>query len=194
MPLGKGRDRTKVAMEDWEAPGKLELLMEWRGGQGLTMREVAGNMGVTLRTLYNWSGESEKIRGALVIGRGMQIDALHESMFKRAIGFYADVEVPMKLTETIRKNGADGGIKTEERVEIVKHRQYFPPSETAGIFLLCNLDNEVYRRKDKDDILVNAMKAMQERLGKIDQKFEDMSTEDLREFVKLGQGRRNGDS
>ncbi|MCL2415501.1 MAG: transposase [Defluviitaleaceae bacterium] len=180
---GAIKSNTKSEIKKWETSAKLDQISQWRN-EGLTMEQVAKEMGIHARTLYNWSLKSEKIKKALEIGEEMLLDELEETLYMRAKGFTKIVFEPIKLaTETISK----GTRKREERTEIVDYEKYFPPNVTALIFALASRRNGKWRRKDRDDKEIAELKALQENLYKlIDSKLLEMSQEELRRILDGG--------
>lgn len=55
-------------IEEWEEGEKLFLLESW-ARSGLTDEQIAKNMGVTVRTLYNWKKKSLPIFQSLKKGK-----------------------------------------------------------------------------------------------------------------------------
>ena len=54
--------------ERWTEEHNLERIKGW-ARDGLTMEEIAHNMGVAASTLHRWQNDHEQIREALQIGR-----------------------------------------------------------------------------------------------------------------------------
>ncbi len=81
-----------------------------------------------------------------------------DSLYKSAIGSYAEEEQAFKVRETVKyvnKKGKECS-KTEERIKIVTVRRYLPPSVEAMKFWLANRDpsqwkNELRLAKEPDE-------------------------------------------
>lgn len=108
----------------WSEPGQLERVTNW-AARGCTMAEIAGNMGTTAKTLYDWCRKHPELDRAIRSGRAMGVECIENALFRAAVGdWYEETEV----TET----DADGGVRTR-RTRVRK-----APSVSAQIFYLKN--------------------------------------------------------
>lgn len=83
-PTGKPRGKPKLDFSEWEQDNKLILLSGW-AKQGLSMQEIAHNIGISRRTLYNWQDQSEPIRKALEQGKDIADILVENALFTSAI-------------------------------------------------------------------------------------------------------------
>jgi len=74
----------KVRLEDWQTNESLILLQGW-ARSGLTDEQIAGNMGISVRTLYNWKKKSLQILQALKTGAREADFAVENALFKKAL-------------------------------------------------------------------------------------------------------------
>lgn len=118
-------------MEYWEKKENLIRVQGW-ARDGLTMIQIAKNMGIGKNTLYKWLRNSDDIENAVIIGRDTADRQVENALFKNAIGFYFKEE---QLTDDGRK---------------VEVRKYFRPNTGAQIHWLKNRKPNEWR--DKKDI------------------------------------------
>ena len=139
-----------VKYEQWITPEGLLKIEGW-ARDGLTMQQIADNMGVGRKTLNNWMIRFPVL--ATCIRRGKDVPDRHveNALYKRAIGFEYD---------EVTYNG-DG--------EVVKRvTKLVLPDTTAQIFWLKNRKPDVWRDRheivkdnDNDQVMafIEAMKA-----------------------------------
>lgn len=82
MPTKHKRGPTS-RIKEWEKSDNLIRIVGWRR-QGLTVKEVAQNMGVALRTLYKWRSESVQIMHALKRGKEDANFIVENVLYKKA--------------------------------------------------------------------------------------------------------------
>ena len=117
----------------------LENIEEWTR-QGLTMKQIASNLGISDRTLYRYKTDSDsQLSQTIKNGRAVAVEELENTMFKSACGYERIVKKCAKVKRCIYENGK----KAEEWEEMVEYEEtvYYPPDTTAGIFLLKNWGN-----------------------------------------------------
>ena len=76
----------KMTIERWSKPAQLKRIETW-SGNGLSMLDIAKNMGIARSTLYQWEKKSEYISDALHTGRQVKLEKVENAMFRRAIGY-----------------------------------------------------------------------------------------------------------
>ena len=119
----------------------LDNIEEWTR-KGLTMKQIAANLGISDRTLYRWKSDSDShLSHSIKNGRQVAVETLENTMFNSANGFEHKVKKYAKLKRVLYDEMT--GKKTEEYEEMVEYEEtlYFPPDTTAGIFLLKNWGN-----------------------------------------------------
>lgn len=116
----------------------LDRIEEWTAA-GLSMKEIASNLNISVRTLYKYKATDEEFMQTVKKGRQYAVEILENSMFKSANGFTHTVKKFEKLKHTTYIDGK----KSEEWEEMVEYEvdEYFKPDTTAGIFLLKNWGN-----------------------------------------------------
>lgn len=125
---------------EWITPDGLLLLEGW-ARDGLTDEQIAHNMGITAKTLYEWQNRFSEIRESLKKGKAPVDLEVENALLKKALGFRVTVRKPVKVKT--KKQLKDKGLIEEERIEYTEEEVYIPPDTTAQIFWLKN------RRPDK---------------------------------------------
>lgn len=69
------------------------ILLEGWSRDGLSMGQIAKNIGINRSTLYQWIDKNEKIKNALKKGRDVADYEVENALFKSATGFYYEEEV-----------------------------------------------------------------------------------------------------
>lgn len=106
---------------------------------GLSMKEIAHNLGISERTLYKYKAKDAQFMQTVKNGRQVAVEVLENTMFKSATGFTQT----LKKYEKVKRVAYKDGKKLKEWEEIVELEvdEYFKPDITAGIFLLKNWGN-----------------------------------------------------
>lgn len=130
-----GRPSAKKVIKD-----NLKRIEEWVAS-GLSMKEIAHNLGIAERTLYKYKAEDAEFMQTVKKGRQVAVETLENTMFKTANGFMQTVHKYEKVKRCTYKDGK----KLKEWEEMVEFDEevYFKPDVTAGIFLLKNWGNYV---------------------------------------------------
>ena len=74
----------RITMEEWEEEDNLFLLESW-ARDGLTEAQIAGNVGISARTLLNWRKKSIPIFLALKKGKEVSDYQVENALFKSAL-------------------------------------------------------------------------------------------------------------
>ena len=144
----------KGKYQEWLEDYKLVLLEGW-ARDGLTDEQIAHNMGIGIRTLYEWKEKFPQIAQSLKKGKEVADYMVECALFKSACGYEVE-EWEEKLDESGKP------------VKVTKKR-HIPPSNTAQIFWLKNRRPDKWRDKPvevtADDIekhveLIKAIKEM----------------------------------
>lgn len=109
---------------------------------GLTVEEIAGEIGVAKSTLCKWVNENEELSDALKEGRSYADAKVEDSLYSRAMG--------TKVTEKKTIVSSSDGAQKPVRIEVVEKE--VPPDVTACIYWLKNRQPGKWR----DRIEVNA--------------------------------------
>lgn len=81
MAQKRGRESR---LNEWEKPDKLLLIIGWKRN-GLTDVEIATNIGIKPRTLYDWRSKSPHIMHALKKGKEAANFQVENALYKKAI-------------------------------------------------------------------------------------------------------------
>lgn len=111
--------------------------------QGLTVDEIAKELEVAKKTIYNWMNEDEELLHALNEGRSLADSKIEDALFRRALGG------TVKETKKIIRNDSNG-VQEAVRIEITEREVM--PDATACIFWLKNRKPQDWR--DKRDMEV----------------------------------------
>ena len=83
MPA-QNKSGPKSRLNEWEQPEKLLLIIGWKRN-GLTDVEIAKNIGIGVRTLYDWRSKSPHIMQALKRGKETANFQVENALYKKAI-------------------------------------------------------------------------------------------------------------
>lgn len=133
----------KGKYEEWLEPDNLLRLEGW-ARDGLTEEQIAYNMGIAYKTLWEWKGKYSDICNALKRSKEIVDREVENALYKNAMGFeYIEVKEIMEKDE-----------KGKDVKRIEKIKKYMPPNTTAQIFWLKNRKTMEWR--DKQDVELNA--------------------------------------
>ena len=146
----------KSTIAEWIEPDKLLLLEAW-ARDGLTDEQIAGNMGINVRTLYLWKKKNVQIFQSLKVGKDVADIEVENALRKKALGF-RETEQTVSTRRTVEyENGKRVREVTEPVVTEVE--KYYPPDTTAQIFWLKNRKPEQWRDKQEQKVdLTEAVK------------------------------------
>lgn len=146
----------KSTITEWTEPDKLLLLEAW-ARDGLTDEQIAGNMGINVRTLYLWKKKNVQIFQSLKTNKELADIEVENALRKKALGF-RETEQTVSTRKTVEyENGKRVREITEPVVTNVE--KYYPPDTTAQIFWLKNRKPEQWRDKQEQKVdLTEAVK------------------------------------
>lgn len=122
-----------LKLQKFQSPEGLTLLEGW-ARQGLCMRQIAHNIGISRRTLYVWMEKYEDIHGALLKGKEVIDLEVERALLKNALGY----EEERTILDT---HG------NEKRV-----RKNVPPNVAAQIFWLKNRRPDLWKDRIEQDV------------------------------------------
>lgn len=155
----------KSTMMEWSEPDKLLLLEAW-ARDGLTDEQIAGNMGINVRTLYNWKKRNVQIFQSLKTNKELADIEVENALRKKALGFH-ETEQTVSTRKTVEY---ENGKRVREITEpiVTEVEKYYPPDTTAQIFWLKNRKPEQWREKQEQKVdLTEAVKII-DSIGEID--------------------------
>jgi hypothetical protein len=139
----------KGKYEYWLTAEGLLKLEAW-ARNGLTDEQIAKNMGISVRTLYDYKEKYPQILQSLKRGKDIVDIQVENALLKRALGYNFTEITKERIVDYDEKTGQKLGSHLEVTKEIVKEVQ---PDTTAQIFWLKNRKPDVWR--DKKDISVD---------------------------------------
>ena len=119
--------------------------MEGWARDGLTDEQIAHNMGISAKTLYDWKNNHSKICEALKKGKEVVDREVENALLQKALGFKDTIRKAIKCKEVIYDNGKR--VSEKEHIEYADEEIYIPPDTTAQIFWLKNRKPEEWRDK-----------------------------------------------
>lgn len=131
-------------IEEWLEQDKLILLEAW-ARDGLTEEQIANNMGICVKTLYNWKNNNLPLLQALKKGKEVVDIEVENALYKKALGYNVPVRKAFKLKEIIYDNGKK--VKETEKIEYADEEIHIPADTTAQIFWLKNRKKKQWRDK-----------------------------------------------
>ena len=139
----------KGKYQEWLEPDGL-LKLEGYARDGLTDEQIAKNMGIVTKTLYEWKNKYSAISEALKRGKEVIDIEVENALLNKAMGFKVMVKKSYKVKDVEYDNGRK--VKESERIEMVDEEQYIPPDTTAQIFWLKNRKPAEWRDKQNVEI------------------------------------------
>lgn len=135
----------KGKYEAWLEPDNLLRIRAW-ARDGLTDEQIAHNMGIAVKTLYNWKKDHLPILQALKKGKEVIDVQVENALLKRALGY--------SYNEVTRERLIDSETG-EPSLEITKTvKKEVVPDTTAQIFWLKNRKPAEWRDKTEVDATV----------------------------------------
>lgn len=112
--------------------------IEELSSQGLSVGEIAQSLGISRSTLYKYKKQSTELTDAIKKGREAAVEKIENAMYNSAIGCTRLVK-KIRWVKQITYDPETGkkSFETEEPIEYTEEI-YYPPDNTAGIFLLKN--------------------------------------------------------
>ena len=141
----------KGKYEEWLLPDNLLKIEGW-ARDGLTDEQIAKNMGIGVRTLYDWKDRFPQISQTLKKTKDIVDREVENALFKRALGYMVE-ETKVTISD-----------KDGKKVETFK--RHIPGDVTAQIFWLKNRKPEIWR--DKQEIVdTDALDKLDAILGEL---------------------------
>lgn len=135
----------KGLYQQWLTEESLLRIKAW-ARDGLTNEQIAHNMGITVKTLYEWSNKYSDFSDALKKGKEVVDIEVENALYKKALGYNASIQKTFKVKEVIYNE--DGKrVKEIEKLEVGYDEVHIPADTTAQIFWLKNRKPEMWRDK-----------------------------------------------
>ena len=156
-----------MTYKEWKTPENLLRLTAW-ARDGLTISDIAHNMGIAESTFYVWQNEYPEFKEAIKEGKDVVDIKVENATFKKCIGYVVKLNKPIKTKESWYDE--NGKKHEKEEIKIVQEEQYIPPDTTAQIFWLKNRRPDRWRDRQIIDAHIKEddnIKMMQEFLEMI---------------------------
>lgn len=134
----------KGKYEQWLTDDGLLLLQGW-ARDGLTDEQIAHNIGISAKTLYEWQNRFSQIREALKKGKAPVDLEVENALLKSALGYTVTLKKAIKVKT--KKQLKDKGTIEEEHIEYVDEEVHIPAQVPAQIFWLKNRRRDKWREK-----------------------------------------------
>lgn len=158
----------KGKYQEWLTPEGLLKIEGW-AKDGLTDKQIAGNMGITEQTLNVWKKNHPSFFESLKKGKEVVDRQVENALLKRALGYEYD-----EITKEVCENAQTG--ETGLAVTKVVTKQVVPDT-TAQIFWLKNRKRETW--SDRKDLDISGGL-------NVENPYEGLSTEELRKLIRDG--------
>lgn len=163
-----------MAKSKWETHVKDRLIeVEGWARDGLTDEQIAKNLGISIRTFYEYKEKYPQFLQSLKRGKEIVDREVENALLKKAIGGKEKILKPMKIKNVIYSD-AGKKLKESEEIVMIEEEVLIIPDTTAQIFWLKNRKPDVWR--DKTAI---------EHSGEIkgDNPFSNLTTEELKKVI-----------
>lgn len=164
-----GKIGRKGKYDDWLTEDGLMRIEGW-AREGLSLEQIAKNMGIADSTLRKWRDQFESISAAIKRGCAPVDYEVENAMLKSALGYTVKVKKPIKVKT--KKQLKDKGLIEEERIEYTEEEVYIKPDTAAQIFWLKNRKPEKWRDRPEpettkpDEVLNDMIKRWDDATGK----------------------------
>jgi DNA-binding XRE family transcriptional regulator len=152
--------------DDWITNEGIIKIEGW-ARDGLTEEQIAKNMGISVKTLYNWKEKFLPVLHAIKRGKEVVDRQVENALLKRALGYEYD-----EVTQEVVLDLETG--TNELRISKVVTKQVHP-DVTAQIFWLKNRKPDVWRDKKETELSGNMT---------VSNPFDDLTTEELRKLAR----------
>ena len=129
------------------------MLLEGWARDGLTDEQIAHNIGINVKTLWDWKVRFDPICNAIKRGKAPVDIQVENALLKRALGYEYE-EVTTEITETpyIDKRGKE---RVRKQKHVKKTKKIVLPDTTAQIFWLKNRRPDKWRDKREEAVSIH---------------------------------------
>lgn len=152
----------KGKYHEWLTEEGLLKLEGW-ARNGLTDEQIAHNMGIGLRTLYDYKERYPQISQSLKRGKEVVDLMVENALLKRAIGY--------DVVETKKE------VDNNEYSKVIETKRHVPADITACIYWLNNRKPDNWRNRKNVEI-------KGEVKGEVNNPFSGLTTEELKALIK----------
>lgn len=153
--------------ENWITKDGLLSLEGW-ARDGLSDKQIAKNIGISVSTLCEWKNRFPELSEAIKRGKRPVDVQVENALYRSALGFKQTIRKPIKLR---RKDGS-------EYIEYGEEEVYIAPNITAQIFWLKNRKPEYWRDKPvapvkTEEVEDGFIKALEGKAPEVWEDYED---------------------
>lgn len=130
----------KGVYKDWITKDGLSKIQSW-ALSGLTNEQIANNMGISVKTLYEWANKYSDFSDALKRAKTIADEEVENALYKRALGYTVTLN-----KQKVTKDGI--------AVDCIEE-MHIPADTTAQIFWLKNRKPEKWRDKVEQSVTVD---------------------------------------
>ena len=129
------------------------MLLEGWARDGLTDEQIAHNIGINVKTLWDWKTRFDPICNAIKRGKAPVDIQVENALLKRALGYEYE-EVTTEITETpyIDRRGKE---RVRKQKHVKKTKKIVLPDTTAQIFWLKNRRPDKWRDKREEAVSIH---------------------------------------
>lgn len=137
----------KGIYKEWLTEDNLKRIGSW-ARDGLSNIQIANNIGISEKTLYEWSSKYSEFREALSKNKEIVDIEVENALYKKALGYNEKILKTFKVREVIY---GDSGKKIKETEKLVTGYDeiHIPADTTAQIFWLKNRQPNKWREKQE---------------------------------------------
>lgn len=140
----------KGLYKEWLTEDNLLRISAW-ARDGLTNEQIAHNMNITVKTLYEWCNKYSEFSNALKKSKEVADIEVENALYKKALGYNAVIKKTFKVKEVIYSESGKR-LKEVERLEVGYDEVHIPADTTAQIFWLKNRKPDNWRDKVESNI------------------------------------------
>jgi len=153
----------KGMIEEWVNDGDKLLLLEAWARDGLTDEDIAAQIGINVRTLYNWKNKEVRIFQALKKGKEVADIEVENALRKKALGFRESEQVVSTRKTVEYENGRR--VREVSEPVVTEVEKYYPPDTTAQIFWLKNRKPDQWRDGQQQKVDLSERVTIVDRIG-----------------------------
>lgn len=153
-------------IDEWLEQDKLILLEGW-ARDGLTNEQIANNIGINVKTLYDWKNKQSNISNSLKKGREVVDIEVENALLKKALGYNVPIQKAMKIKDIEYENGKK--VRETERIEYYEEEMHIPADTTAQIFWLKNRKPKQWKDRVETPIDTSKLDKVSELLTKLEE-------------------------
>lgn len=143
------------------------LCIEGWARDGLTDEQIAGKMGISAATFYNWQNRFVEIFESVKRGKAPVDVEVENALLKRALGYEFTEETTEIEEVPTGKVDEKGNPIMKQKKHLKKTKKFIPPDPVAMIFWLKNRKPAIWRDKPEPPVSNEVMDRLEEVLDSI---------------------------